>query len=80
MKTVTIYPPVEVFDDPEYCNTDSDNWTIQGQHCSHIITDGPIEICGVFDGEDGLPEILKSPEQNHLKCQQCKDLYKKETG
>lgn len=76
MKTRTLYPAVEVFDDPEFCNNFNESpWKID--FCGHCIIDGSYPECGVFIGDDGKIETLLEVGTRITKCQQCKDLFKK---
>lgn len=74
MKTVTIYPPREVFDNPEFCNntpilTDED-------YCPNSV----LSLCRAFanENQDPVPREFDKKANRFLKCQQCKDLYQKE--
>jgi len=75
MKTVTIYPPIEVFPDPDYCE-DGKNST-----CKQIR--GTLEHCAAFiDYTSGEPFPTKldydENESKAIKCQPCRDLYQHE--
>ena len=72
MKTVTIYPPREIFDDPEYCNnspilTNSD-------YCPN----SSFSFCRAFvnENQDSTPREFDKKANRFKKCQQCKELFK----
>ena len=65
MKTVTIYPPVEVFGDPEFCNNQTKSCVrlFRGQ-CEQFF----VNLSHTFP--------LTGENDKYKKCQQCKELYR----
>lgn len=62
-----IYPPVEVFSNPDFCAQDLK------EHCEHLGTKTHWNFCREFS------KILDYHSDLPTKCQQCKDLYREET-
>ncbi len=65
MKTVTIYPPVEIFDDPKFC---SDQTSFCTRLFNHTCSQFSVILAQQFD---------RVGPRKFIKCQQCKDLYSK---
>lgn len=68
MGTITIHPPIEIFDHDKYCFT----YDLDGNHECQWISD--LNYCGLFDVED--MEVEQKPIRT-VKCPQCKEYYKK---
>ena len=71
MKTITIYPPIEVFDDHLYCLEISDNGM---GTCENLIpTHDNKPFCTIFT--ETLDIHVDDQVPLPLKCEQCKKLY-----
>jgi len=73
-RAITIYPPIEIFDDPDYCNGKEGNC---GKLGSDDVKNKIEAICYIYPSEiSSLFTVLDTIGGQALKCDQCKDLYK----
>ena len=66
MKTITIYPPIKIFDHEKYCF----DYTLKDRGECDWITD--LNYCELFDVENLELEVKPT---RAIKCDQCKKLY-----
>lgn len=83
MKTMTIHRSVEVFFDPEFCETDDiDNPEVLYSRCDYLNIHR--FTCNQFPSKEQKSTILEDSTVDSFgshrgrahKCQQCKDLFK----